>query len=136
MEITRGKWSADKVQGAASTLPPSQVSSLLYDVARELERDGAGMTEVAVGYYMAVLADPKGKRHADAFERLGEIILDEDLPHEDAVRIYNGGLSTLRSLHALNIGLPHNGLAIATRELHRLKTAYHAHRAMEAAPDR
>jgi len=130
-DITRNGLSDAKLRGAATAIPPSQIGALLFDVACELEQM-ENMTEVAVGYYMAVLADPKGSQCVDARARLHEIFLDEELTHDGAVELYDAGLATLDGLVELKIGLTPDGLAAGRRDLVELKKAYRERRAREA----
>lgn len=145
-ELTRGGLSTAKIESAATTIPKSQVGALLYDVALELEAiEDQDMMDVAVGYYMAALADPEGERHQDAKKRLFEIFLDPKLEHEDAVHLYDQGKTTLDELSDSTIGLTPNGKKSGLLELRELRAAYHARRerekaveevtAPEAAPD-
>lgn len=134
VELARGGLSKDQIQGAATSIPESQIGELLYDVALELEQMAElDMTDVAVGYYMAVLADPEGARHGDAKRRLQDILLDEELSHEEAQRLYAQGTNTLHELADLKIGLSPDGLAAARRELIDLKAAYRARRDLRSA---
>lgn len=119
---------AQKIQGALSSIPQTQVGVLLYDVAEVLRMMEEEMTGVAVGYYMAVLADTQGKRHDDALRRLMEIFLDKDLEHERAVQLYDGGLETMKGLVEIGIGLTEDGHRASLRTLQEVKAAYHIRR--------
>lgn len=132
-KVARDDLSETKLQGAASSIPKSRIGELLFDVARELEGMEQDMTEVAVGYYMAALADPEGHRHEAARERLHEIFLDEHLSREEAVRLYDEGKSILTELSEPRIGLTREGLASARRDLGELRAAYHRQRELRAA---
>jgi hypothetical protein len=123
-ELAEGGLGVEKIQGAVSTIPRTQVGELLYDVAGVLWLMEGDMTDVAVGYYMAVLADPQGERHDDAFKRLMEIFLDKDLEHERAVRLYDSGLETMKGLVGIKIGLTPNGHQSGLRTLQEVKAAY------------
>lgn len=118
----------EKIQGALSSIPRTQVGVLLYDVAEVLQMMEGEMTGVAVGYYMAVLADTEGRRHDDALRRLMEILLDKDLEHERAVQLYDGGLETMKGLVEGGIGLTEDGHRASLRTLQELKAAYHIRR--------
>jgi len=118
------------LQGVASSIPRSQVGALLYDVAGILKAQ-EDMSEVVVGYYMAVLADPQGQRHDDALKRLKEIFLAKDLKHEEAVQLYDGGLETMKSLVELKIGLTESGYQAGLLSLQEVKVAYHHGRKRE-----
>jgi hypothetical protein len=133
--IARQGLSGAKVDGATSSIPKSQVGALLYDVGRELETMDEDMTEVAVGYYMAALADPEGERHGDAKRRLHEIFLDDELSHDEAVRLYDGGKAILDGLSEPRIGLTRDGLAAGRQDLEKLKRAYHQRRAVRGPVD-
>lgn len=134
VELARGGLSKDQIQGAATTIPESQIGELLYDVACELEAiKEVDLTDVAVGYYMAVLADPEGARRDEAKQRLQDILFDEQLSHEEAQRLYAQGTNTLHELVDLRIGLSPDGLAAARRELIDLKGAYRARRDLREA---
>jgi len=127
-QIAEGGLGVEEIQGALSTIPQTQVGVLLYDVAEVLRMMEKEMTGVAVGYYMAVLADTEGKRHDDALRRLMEILLDKDLGHERAVQLYDGGLETMRGLVEIGIGLTEDGHRASLRTLQEVKAAYHIRR--------
>ena len=134
VNLVRGGVTPDKVQGAATSIPPSQIGALLFGVAKQLEQldleqPEVDLSDLAIGYYMAVLADPAGKRFADAQQRLRDIFLDDDLSREEALRLYAGGLSTMKSLYELKIGLTREGFASGMRELNEISLAYAAKRA-------
>lgn len=131
-QLTRDGLTQAKLEGAASTIPPSQVGALLFGVAGELEAMvEVDMTDVAVGYYMGSLADPEGERHEAAKRRLHEIFLDLELAHQEAQRIYQVGVETFEQLGRLKIGLTPEGMASARRDLLELKLAYRARREQE-----
>lgn len=137
-EIARQGLSEVSLQGAATSIPRSQIGVLLFDVGGELERMEADMDEEAVGYYMAALADPQGERYDEAKRRLHEIFLEGGLSHEEAVRLYAGGWSTFAELSEPRIGLTREGLASARRDLRELKSTYHQRRAVmddEGSPE-
>lgn len=130
--LARGGLSTAKLKGAASSIPPSQIGALLFDVARELEAMEADMTDVAVGYYMAALADPQGDRYDEAKRRLHGIFLEGTLSHEEAVGLYAVGKSIFKDLSQPRIGLTRGGLASARRDLEDLKSTYHRRRKSQA----
>ncbi len=130
-ELAEGGLGTKQLQGAASTIPRTQVGELLYDVASLLMMQGAEMKDVGIGYYMAVLADPQGERHDDALARLKEIFLDKELEHEEAVRLYDSGLETMKSLVSIKIGITDEGYRSGLLTLQEVKAAYHQRLAKE-----
>lgn len=127
-ELAEGGLGVEKIQGAVSTIPRSQVGALLYDVAGVLSHMGEEMSEVAIGYYMAVLADPEGERHDDARRRLLEILLDGNLDHQKAVQLYGSGLATMKGLVDIKIGLTEEGHRAALLTLQEVRVAYQSRR--------
>ena len=130
-ELTEGGLGITEIRGAVSTIPETQVGELLYDVASLLMQEGAELRPVGVGYSMAVLADKKGARHDDALTRLKEIFLDRELKHDEAVRLYDGGLETMKGLVEIRIGLTADGHRAGLGTLQVVKAAYHQRRAKE-----
>ena len=130
-ELTEKGLGTESLQGAVSTIPRTQVGELLYDVASLLALQEASMKDVAVGYYMAVLADPEGQRHDDALMRLLEIFLDRKLEHAEAMRLYDSGLETMKSLVESSIGLTKDGHRAGLGSLQEVRLAYHQKRAKE-----
>ncbi|MCF7673962.1 MAG: hypothetical protein K9N23_10805 [Akkermansiaceae bacterium] len=130
-ELAKSDLGTKSLQGATSTIPRSQVGELLYDVAGAILLLEENISEVAVGYYMAVLADPQGERFDDAVKQLNKIFLDKDLEHSEAVRLYDGGLETMKSLVELKIGLTEGGYQSGLGTLQEVKTAYQQRRARE-----
>ena len=129
-ELTTKGFGTKALQGAVSTIPRSQVGELLYDVASLLQQDEL-TKDVAIGYYMAVLADPLGARHDDALARLKEIFLKHDLQHTEAVGLYDSGLETMKGLIAAKIGLTEEGFRAGLYALQEVKIAYHNRRKQE-----
>ncbi len=123
-ELAQGGFGVEKVQGAFSNIPRTQVGELLYDAAGLMSLMGEEMSEVVTGYYMAVLADPEGKRHDAALARLLEIFLAKDLDHKKAVRLYDGGLETMKGLVDIKIGLTAEGHQASLRSLQVVRAAY------------
>lgn len=132
-DMARRELSGTPLEGAATSIPKSQIGVLMFDVAGELERMEVDMGAEAVGYYMAALADPEGERYDEAKRRLNRIFLHSDLSHEEAVRLYDGGLSIFAELSEPRIGLTRDGLASARRDLRALKAEYHRRRAPRSA---
>ena len=128
-ELTEGGLGVTEIRGAVSTIPKTQVGQLLYDVADLLMEEGDELRPVGVGYYMAVLADPEGARHDDALTRLREIFLDRELEHQEAVRLYDGGLETMKGLVEIEIGLTADGHRSGLMTLQVVKAAYQQRRA-------
>ena len=129
-ELAKKGLGTKALQGAVSTMPRTQVGELFYNVAslllqQELTKD------IAIGYYMAVLADPGGARHDDALKQLKTIFLDHDLEHEEAARLYDGGLETMSSLVGINIGLTDEDHRYGLLTLQEVKIAYHNRRKQE-----
>ena len=132
-DMARRELSGTPLEGAATRIPKSQIGVLMFDVAGELERMEVDMGAEAVGYYMAALADPEGDRYDEAKRRLNQIFLHSGLSHEEAVRLYDGGLSTFAELSEPRIGLTRDGLAFARQDLRQLKAEYHRRRATRSA---
>lgn len=128
-ELVRNTLSTAEVKGAASGIPPSKLGELFYGVGLELERQEGELTHTAVGYYIAALTDPAGEYYADAKRRLREVLLEDELSHEQAVGLYNGGLATFRDLCNSNLGIVKSGISSGLSDLREIKLAYHAKRA-------
>lgn len=123
-DLVRDGLTGAKLQGAASSIPPSTLGELFFDVAGELERSEGGVTEASLGYYMAALSDPVGRRYKEAKRKVGEILRQSDLSHEQAVSLYDGGLAVFMGLYRLKMGLTRDGVESSLRDLKEIKLAY------------
>ena len=112
--------SGASIKGAVSSVPKSQLGRLFYDVAQVLEIIEGGVTETSVGYYMASLTDPEGAHFKSAKTRLEEIILDKEITLEQAVALYDGGLSTFMGLYDLKLGMTREAVEGGLKELRKM----------------
>ncbi len=122
-ELSRGDLTQARVQAAAASAGVSILGELFYGVARELESVEGGVTETAIGYYMAALADPAGARYAEAKKRLLEILLAKDLSTAAATALFDGGVGTLKELCRMDLGLSREGIAHCGRDLDQIQIA-------------
>jgi len=123
-DLVRNGITGAKLQGAASSIPPSSLGELFFDVAGELERLEGGVTETSMGYYMAALSDPAGQRYKDAKRRVGEILLQGAITREQAARLYDGGMAVFMGLYRMKVGLTRDGMESGLRDLKEIKLAY------------
>ena len=123
-DLTRDGITETKVQGAASSIPPSCLGELFFDVAGEIERLEGGITETSMGYYMAALTEPAGRRYKEAKRRVGEILLQSDLSPEQAAGLYDGGMAVFMDLYRSKMGLTRDGVESGLRDLKEIKFAF------------
>ena len=129
IQLTRGGLTADKIKATTSGLNSGILGELFYGVAKELETMEGATSDTAVGYYMAALADPEGPCFGEARKRLIDILLADALSGEQANQLFEGGLSTLKGLCGMDVGITPEGLDRCSRELAAIREATrHKHR--------
>ena len=134
-ELVRGGLTPRKLEGAASRIPSSQLGFLFFGIAQELEKQEGETTVTALGYYMAALTDPHGSHFADAKRRIEQVVLRSGVSHEEAVRLYDGGLGRFKDLSRSGVGITKDGVGEALVALSDIKAAYHAKRRRESGSE-
>jgi len=126
LELATGGLTPKKLQGATSSIPPSQLGALFYGVALELEKLEGKSSQTALGYYMAALTDPLGQHYQDAKRRIRELVLREGLSAEEATGLYDGAIATFKELFRSEIGITRDGARRGLCDLSEIKAAYRA----------